>query len=202
MRLRITETLLLSIFMLVYAVCKSENNSVAGKSSNSDIRFFRACESIRCNDPEIALQGINELFEEGGLAALNILHLKWIQEPNPEIRKYILEGFVKIGDHRYIADPSFPQGWVKAASLYSSPEKEFRLEELEKYFPEAMLDFSGDTVLENKEKVSSMDEAFYFIAKDYYYGIVKLAEEFKEFSEHDIVETNNFGVFHIIYTNM
>ena len=99
-------------------------------------RVYWACENLRCSDPTIARQAISGLFGVGGLEAYTLLHLKWIAEPNPEIRKYILEGFSKIGDHRHIADPDFPQEWVKAAKRFSSPEKEIRLRELKEHFPE------------------------------------------------------------------
>jgi len=123
---------------MLLAGCITAPDLTPGNNAGNGQRIFRACESLRCGDPEIAQHGIAELFNIGGLEAFTLLHLKWIAEPNPEIRRYILKGFTKLGDHRHIADPDFPQGWVEAAKRSSSPERDARLRELEKYFPKEM----------------------------------------------------------------
>ena len=89
-------------------------------------------------DVEIVSQGVEGLFEIGGLEALTLLHLKWIAESNSEIRRRILIGFAKIGDHRYIADPNFPMEWVLAAERFRASEMEDRMKELRRYFPSDM----------------------------------------------------------------
>ena len=107
------------------------------------IVVFRYCECLRSSDPEVVLPAIDGLFETGGLEAYMLLHLKWIAEPNAEIRNRILHGFSKIGDHRYIADPDFPGKWVEASERFASPEKERRMYELKRYFPSDMKKLSG-----------------------------------------------------------
>jgi len=101
---------------------------------------FLACETLRARDANIARSGIRALFEIGGLEAYMLLHLKWIAEPNPEIRRYILEGFTEIGDLRYIVDPIFPRKWLEATSRFAPREKAARMRELMKYFPEVVVD--------------------------------------------------------------
>ncbi|MHC4336463.1 MAG: HEAT repeat domain-containing protein [Planctomycetota bacterium] len=107
------------------------------------IVVFMYCECLRSSDPEVVLPAVDGLFEVGGLEAYMLLHLKWIAEPNTQIRNHILLGFSKIGDHRYIADPAFPRKWVEASRRFASPEKERRMYELKKYFPSDVKKLSG-----------------------------------------------------------
>jgi len=131
---------MLTIVLLssLLAGCVATPKVVPSDTPSDGKRIFRACESLRASDPTIARQGVQELFIVGGLEAYTILHLKWIAEPNPEIRKAILHGFSKIGDHRNIVDPGFPKEWVDAARRFSPAERRTRLQELREYFPEEM----------------------------------------------------------------
>ena len=125
-----------TLFLVVFSAgCRTVSGPIVAGSTAGGQRVFVACEMLRSADPAITRQGVSELFSIGGLEAYTLLHLKWIAEPNPEIRMYILEGFSQIGDHRHIADPSFPHEWIKAAMRFPSPEKDTRLRELKKYFP-------------------------------------------------------------------
>ena len=115
--------------------CGANPHSESVNMRDHGQRLYAACEALRSGDPSIARQGVRDLFCIGGLEAYTLLHLKWIAEPHPDIRAYILEGFSKMGDHRHIADPEFPRAWIAAAKRFPSPEKEIRLRELRKYFP-------------------------------------------------------------------
>jgi len=132
--------ILISVLSVFLTGCAVTFNPESADTRTEEQRRYWACESLGSTDPTIARQGIALLFSVGGLEAYTVLHLQWIAEPNPEIRKYILEGFSKIGDHRHIADSSFPREWVRASRRFSSPEKETRLRELKEYFPQEMKD--------------------------------------------------------------
>ena len=135
MRMKTTCAVLL---VISGAGCAARHDAKRERAPVRAVRVFGACENLRASDPTVALQGIATLLDVRGLEAYTLLHLKWIAEPNPEIRKDILAGFASIGDHRYIADPGFPQEWVKAAERFSIQEREVRLRELREYFPEEM----------------------------------------------------------------
>ena len=127
------------IFVISSFACSSNIGEQESVSPDAvDLRIFSYCEMLRMSDVEIFSQGVDGLFEIGGLQALTLLRLKWIAEPNSEIRKRILVGFAKIGDHRYIADPNFPMEWVLAAERFRDSEMDARIKELRRYFPSDM----------------------------------------------------------------
>jgi hypothetical protein len=124
--------------VLVFAVltgCVTTPETKSTGTPTTELRIHGACENLRSSDPTVARQGIQGLFLVGGLEAYTILHLKWIAEPDPEIRNAILAGFSKLGDHRHIVDPTFPREWVLAAQRCAPSERKVRLQELNKYFP-------------------------------------------------------------------
>ena len=131
---------LISVALLILALPlgAETNDDKLKKLEQRNRIMFALVGGLRSHDPEVTKGVIEELFKFGGLEALMLLHFKWIEEPNPEIRKQILEGFAKIGDHRHIADPSFPKEWHDAAMRFSTPEKEQRLKEIRDYFPEEL----------------------------------------------------------------
>jgi len=126
----------IAVFFVISAFACSSNKTDHTSVSPDPVsdRIFVYCEMLRMSNLEIVSQGVEGLFEVGGLQALTILHLKWIAESNSEIRKVILAGFAKIGDHRYIADPSFPMAWVLAAERFRDNERDARIKELRRYF--------------------------------------------------------------------
>ncbi len=133
-----TRTILVSLLVLSVTGCAGRHDAASSNAPTGALRVFWACESLRASDPTIVRQAIATLFRVRGLEAYMLLHLKWIAEPNPEVRKDILAGFANIGDHRGIADPDFPQEWVKAAERFPTQEREARLRELREHFPEEM----------------------------------------------------------------
>ena len=126
-------TIISLIGLLIVAGCAEEPTS-EDKSNEFSMVIFRSCECLRSSDPEVIFPAIDGLFKHGCLETYMLLHLKWIAEPNPQIRDHILLGFSRIGDHRYIADPDFPKGWVEASKRFASSEKERRMGEIKKYF--------------------------------------------------------------------
>ena len=98
-------------------------------------QLFLASEMLRMDTPEIRIDGVNMLFEIGGLYAYMTLQYLWIAEPHTEGRQAILKGFKHIGDHAYIADPNFPQYWLQSLVQFHEQEQQLRLKELKQFFP-------------------------------------------------------------------
>lgn len=101
--------------------------------------------TLKLNDPSVVESSYDWIASHGVLGA-GVALLKWIQEPNPQIRRYILEAYSKLGDGMFIRDGDFPKMWFDASNRFQEPERSQRLDELRKYWPELI---KG---LESKEK--------------------------------------------------
>ena len=127
-----------SIFCAISLVLLLPTISVPTESRSADERlqqFFVASELLRANDPNIRTQGVTMLFDLRGLYAYTTLKYMWLAESNPNVRKAIVKGFKKLGDHVFIADPDFPRDWVVGLKHFEQMERQKRLRELRDYFP-------------------------------------------------------------------
>lgn len=107
----------LRIYLTVFCACAALTGAAAEELTQRDaaMRIHTACEELRSSDPEIKNEAVRQLFDMGGLTAYRILHLEWIADPNPEIKKQILIGFHIIGDHRHITTLGYPAAVIKDA---------------------------------------------------------------------------------------
>ena len=125
----------LQIIVLLLLVIPTVSFSDEERDSQERLRqLFLASEQLRMNDPSLRIQGIRMLFEMEGLYVYTTLQYLWLVEPHQDVRNEILHGFNKIGDHVYIADPDFPEFWMKGLEHYQEAEKQKRIKELKRFF--------------------------------------------------------------------
>lgn len=107
------------------------------------IHMYSILEGFGSKDPEVVYPRIKSLAEMGGTEQFFLLYYRWVEESDPIIRRQILEAVSKdsrqvgVRPDRYsIGKGDGLDGWIQASLRFSSPEKDQRIEELKKYFPQ------------------------------------------------------------------